>query len=57
VIKAIAAALLGVRIADHVELALGSVHRFARVGGRWSPQDPEWMARYTQIQPNRSNSG
>lgn len=57
VIKAIAAALLGVRIADHVELALGSVHRFARVDGRWQPQDPDWIAQYAQIQPKRSNSG
>jgi len=43
VIKTIAAALLGVRITDDVELPLGSVHRFVRVDGHWRPDDPIWL--------------
>jgi broad specificity phosphatase PhoE len=43
VIKGIAAALLGVGIVDEVELALGSVHRFVRVDGRWRAVDPIWL--------------
>ena len=42
VIKALAAALLGIRILDDVELPLGSVHRFVREDASWRARDPIW---------------
>lgn len=45
VIKAIAAALLGIDVVDDLELALGGMHRFTRAAEGWQAHDPMWHGR------------